>query len=236
MTLKISDITKFTLQDYPGKTACIIWFAGCNMKCKYCHNVEFFGQNNNFIEENDVLDFLKSRIDLFDGIVLSGGECTLEKDIYDFIVKIKNLGFKIKVDTNGLNIGTIKKLVDNNLVDFFALDFKAPKNKFNIITQVSEKLYKNFEKTLSYLISKLLDNKIDMEIRTTVHTDLLQENDINEIIKLIDLLKYNKTYYIQNFRNDNKKTLSNLENQKYIINREKIIKPINFTIGYRNFF
>lgn len=236
MTLKISDITKFTLQDYPGKTACILWFAGCNMKCKYCHNVEFFDQNNNFVEENDVLDFLKSRIDLFDGVVLSGGECTLEKDIYNFIRKIKELGFKIKVDTNGLNTEIIKNLTENNLVDFFALDFKAIRNKFNLITQIPEKLYKNFEETLNFLISKLLDNKIDLEIRTTVHTDLLQENDINEIIRLLDSLRYSRIYYIQNFRNDNKTTLSNLKSQKYIISREKIIEPINFTIGYRNFF
>lgn len=234
--LKISDITKFTLQDYPNNTACIIWFAGCNMRCKFCHNTEFLNQNNNFLTEDSIISFLKKRVGLFDGVVLSGGECTINDEIYDFIKKIKELGFKIKIDTNGLNFNIVKNLIDNKLIDFVALDFKAPIHKFTTVTQINEIDYYKFEKTLIFLVKQNNQHNIDLEIRTTVHTTLLQENDINIIIEILDKLKYQQTYYIQNFRNDNKDTLINLDKQKFLINKNKIKQPLNFKIDYRNFF
>lgn len=234
--LKISDITKFTLQDYPNHTACIIWFAGCNMRCKYCHNAEFLEQNNNFLTEDYVISFLEKRIGLFDGVVLSGGECTICDEFVDLVKKIKKLGFKIKIDTNGLNYDIIENIVNNKLVDFIALDFKAPSNKFNNITQINNNLYDLFYKSLKFLIENNNKNSIDLEIRTTVHTELLQENDINNIIDILDNLKYSKMYYIQNFRNDNKETLVKLDSQKYLIDKNKIKNPLNFKIDYRNFF
>lgn len=237
--LKISDITKFTLQDYPNKTACIIWFLGCNMRCKFCHNVEFLksnSHNNNFLKAEDILDFLRKRVGLFDGVVLSGGECTLDRDIIDFIKAIRNLGFEIKIDTNGLNFDFVMELVEMDLLNFVALDFKAPKYKFNSVTQISEEFYEDFEKTLKFLIGSYKNRKLGFEIRTTVHSDLLQEDDINEIISILDMLEYEETYYIQNFRNDNKLTLANLGKQKYLLNRDKIVEPKNFRVEYRNFF
>ena len=234
--LKISDITKFTLQDYPDNTACIVWFSGCNMRCQYCHNAEFLEQNDNFLKKEDVFNFLKKRIGLFDGIVLSGGECTLSDDFIDFVKEIKKLDFKVKIDTNGLNYNIVKELVDNKHIDFVALDFKAPFDKFTKITQINANLYSNFNKTLNYLIDNNNRNNINLEIRTTVHTSLLQENDINGIINILDNLNYSKTYYIQNFRNDNKRTLIDLGPQPYILDKTKIRTPKNFKVDYRNFF
>ncbi|MDR2778484.1 MAG: anaerobic ribonucleoside-triphosphate reductase activating protein, partial [Rickettsiales bacterium] len=121
---RIADITKFTLQDYPGKIACIVWFAGCNMRCRYCHNVELLERKDGFLSEKDVLEFLETKIGLIDGVVLSGGECTLERELYGFAVEIKKLGFLLKIDTNGLNPNMIVSLMENNLADFIALDFK----------------------------------------------------------------------------------------------------------------
>lgn len=192
--------------------------------------------NNNFITEAEVLEFLKKRVNLFDGVVLSGGECTSCTELYNFIEKIKKLNFKIKIDTNGLNYNIIHNIVKNKLIDFIALDFKAPKNKFTDVTQIKEELYNNFKKTLNFLIEENNKNNLELEIRTTVHTNLLQENDINIIIDTLDNLYYKKTYFIQNFRNDNKSTLVNLGNQKYILNKDLIKKPLNFKIDYRNFF
>ena len=236
MTLKISDITKFTLQDFPNHTACIVWFAGCNMRCKYCHNAEFLEQNHNFLKEEDVFSLLKKRVGLFDGVVLSGGECTLSTDLVSFIDNIKKLGFKVKIDTNGLNFDVVKKLVSEKYVDFVALDFKALFDKFSTVTQISSAMYGNFDKTLNYLIEENNNGNINLEIRTTVHTSLLQENDINRIIDRLDDLNYKQEYFIQNFRNDNKKTLVDLGDQPYILDKTKIKQPRNFTIGYRNFF
>ena len=227
--LTIVDITKFTFQDFPEHTACIVWFAGCNFRCPYCHNPEFITGNLQKIDEQKILDFLKSRIGLLDGVVLSGGECCLFDDVYDFIKKIKEMGFLVKIDTNGTNTKLIKKLVNDKMIDFVALDYKAPKEKFKSIAGIDG--FDKFDETLKFLIQ----SNIDMEIRTTVHTKLLNEDDINNIILDLENKGYNKTYHIQNFRNDNKSTLSNIGDQDRILNKE-LIKSSKIKVFFRNFF
>ena len=227
--LPIVDITKFTFQDFPEHTACIIWFAGCNFRCPYCHNPEFITGNLQKIDEQKILDFLKSRIGLLDGVVLSGGECCLFDDVYDFIKKIKEMGFLVKIDTNGTNAKLIKKLVNNKMIDFVALDYKAPKEKFKSIAGIDG--FDKFDETLKFLIQ----SNIDMEIRTTVHTKLLNEDDVNNIILDLENKGYNKTYHIQNFRNDNKSTLGNIGDQDRILNKE-LIKSSKIKVFFRNFF
>ena len=227
--LPITDITNFTFQDYPEHTACIIWCAGCNFRCPYCHNPEFIEGEHKYIEENKVIDFLQSRIGLLEGVVFSGGECTLSNNLYSFAKKVKDMGFLVKIDTNGTNFELVKKIIEDNILDFVALDYKAPKEKFKIFSK--QNIFTSFENTLQYLI----DNNINMEIRTTIHTDLLNEEDINSIIEDLDKKGYNKTYYIQNFRNDNKRTLGNLPEQTRILNKDLIIQK-SFNIEYRNFF
>ncbi len=236
--LKIADITKFTLQDYPNHTACVIWIENCNMRCKYCHNAEFVNvkSNSEYFSEEQILNFLQKRIGLFDGVVFSGGECTLSKDLELLIKKVKDLGFKVKIDTNGLNFDIVNNLVKNSLVDYIALDFKAPKIKFEFVTQIDNKFYDIFEKTLKYLIESNNQNLIDLEIRTTVHTDLLEEYDINNIIDILDNLNYKQIYYIQNFRNDSKEILTNLGNQSRLLDKNMIKNPKTFKVDYRNFF
>ena len=227
--LQIVDITKFSFQDFPGYTSCIIWFAGCNFRCPYCHNPEFIINNNKILSEDKVFSFLEERKGLLDGVVLSGGECTLSNELYEFINKIKKMGFLIKIDTNGTNFDLIKRLVDDKLLDFIALDYKAPKNKFQSITGIDK--FEDFQKTLNYLIA----SSIDMEIRTTVHTKLLDENDINNIIQDLEDRNYKKSYHIQNFRDDNKSTLGNIKEQQRILNKDLITKR-SFEITFRNFF
>lgn len=227
--LPIVDITKFTFQDFPEHTACIIWFAGCNFRCPYCHNPEFITGNLQKIDEQKILDFLKSRIGLLDGVVLSGGECCLFDDVYDFIKKIKEMGFLVKIDTNGTNAKLIKKLVNDKMIDFVALDYKAPKEKFKSIAGIDG--FDKFDEALKFLIQ----SNIDMEIRTTVHTKLLNEDDVNNIILDLENKGYNKTYHIQNFRNDNKSTLGNIGDQDRILNKE-LIKSSKIKVFFRNFF
>ncbi len=227
--LPIVDITKFTFQDFPEHTACIVWFAGCNFRCPYCHNPEFITGNLQKIDEQKILDFLKSRIGLLDGVVLSGGECCLFDDVYDFVKKIKEMGFLVKIDTNGTNTKLIKKLVNDKMIDFVALDYKAPKEKFKSIAGID--VFDKFDETLKFLIQ----SNIDMEIRTTVHTKLLNEDDVNNIILDLENKGYNKTYHIQNFRNDNKSTLSNIGDQDRILNKE-LIKSSKIKVFFRNFF
>jgi len=186
------DITPFTALDYPDHLATIFWFAKCNIRCVYCYNRDIvFGEGK--ISEEEALAFLDSRVGLLEGVVLSGGEATLYNDLVAFCKKIKQLKFKIKLDTNGLKPETVQELVENKLVDYIALDYKAPKEKYFEITK--DKHFDSFSKTLNFLIQK----QFPFEVRTTVHSDLLRVEEINRIIK--DLFKrgYRGTYYLQPF-------------------------------------
>ena len=230
--LKITDITKFTLQDYPNKTACIIWLDGCNMQCKYCHNFDIINTKK-FLNEDDIYKFLESRVDLLEGVVFSGGEATLSGDnLLVFMRKIKkNLTFKIKIDTNGLNLNFLEKALKEGLLDFVALDFKANENNFKAVTNNDK--YGIFLETLQFLIEKYNNNEVNMEVRTTVHTDLLQENNINEIITILEKLNYSGDYFIQNYRDDGE--VINMPKQAFLIDKNKI-KATEININYRNFF
>jgi pyruvate formate lyase activating enzyme len=157
----------------------------------YCYNdIIVYTKKGNYTQ-NDVLEFLKTRKGLLDAVVLSGGEATIH-NLIPFCIEIRKMGFKIKLDTNATNLPQIKKLIDLNLLDYIAIDFKAPSYKFKKIVGVD--MYDNTIKTIQYLI------KIDFnfELRTTINKSLLDENDINELIKTISNLGYKKTYNIQN--------------------------------------
>lgn len=202
----IYSITPFTLLDYPDKTACILWFAGCNMRCLYCYNPDIvLGKGKLSFQE--ALKFLKTRVNLLDGVVLSGGECTSHKSIIKLIIEIKKMGLLIKVDTNGSNPDMIKFLLKEKLIDYVALDFKAPIDKFKSIT--NSDLYSSFISSLKLLIS----SAIPYEVRTTIHSTLLAQNDIQHMIDVLEEFNYKGVYYIQNFVN-NTKTLAELENSK----------------------
>ena len=146
----ISYITPFTLLDYPHHSACILWYAGCNMRCLYCYNPEIvFGKGT--IEFSEVLSFLKTRIGLLDAVVFSGGECMIHKNITAQIKQIKALGFAVKIDTNGSKPEVLNHLIEENIVDYIALDFKAVPDKYEHITKSN--LYKPFLDTLKILIN-----------------------------------------------------------------------------------
>jgi len=224
--LGIYSFQKFSSLDFPNRLSAIIWFSGCNMRCPYCYNKDVvFGEKR--IEEDEVLEFLKKRIGLLDGVVFTGGEATLYPNLINFAKKIKNLGFEIKLDTNGINFEIIKELVENKFVDYIALDFKAPFKKFEKITK--NKYFDKFEKTLDFLIN----SDIEFEVRTTVHTDLLDENDINEIIETLYNKGYKNTYYLQNFFDTDKETIGNIKPQKRVLDISKINNKI--PLSFRNF-
>ncbi len=162
------------------------------MRCSYCYNANIV-RGEGILNNQKVFDFLKSRVGKLDAVVLSGGECTLNPDILEICEEIKELGFKIKIDTNGLNPDILRDLVDFSLVDFIALDYKAPAKKFKNITKNDS--IEKFYKTLDMLI----DKKFPFEVRTTVHSTLLDEDDINLIILDLNQRKYEGTYYLQNY-------------------------------------
>jgi len=214
VSVPIYSLTPFTLLDYPHKSACILWFAGCNMRCLYCYNPEIvLGKGSLSFEK--ILSFLHSRKNLLDAVVFSGGECVLHKNILPLIAEVKKMGFLVKIDTNGSSPDTMQKLLDQNQIDYIALDYKSPKSKFQSITQSD--LYDSFEKTLDLI----LKTKVPFEVRTTYHSDLLSEEDLREMVGFLESKNYAGNYYIQYFKN-NVETLSKLDRSDNRIDCEKL--------------
>jgi len=188
----IHSITKFTTLDYPKHLACIFWFAKCNMACPYCYNPRIVREHGS-ISTNEALSFLQSRQGRLEGVVLSGGECTLYPDLARFCTQIKGLGYKIKIDTNGSNPTLLKELIACHLVDYIALDYKAPFLHYPTLTHY--KHAEHVEESLALLISF----DFSFEVRTTWHSDLLHVDNINTIINDLHTKGYKGTYYLQHY-------------------------------------
>ena len=218
----IYSITKFTTLDFPNHLASIFWFAKCNMACPYCYNPQIVREAGTLSEE-EALNFLKTRQGRLEGVVLSGGECTLYPRLEQFCEAIKALGYKIKIDTNGSNPDRLKALISKDLIDYVALDYKAPKSSFTMLTH-----YRHFEHVEESL-NLLIKSSIPFEVRTTLHSDLLTPNDINTIIQNLQEKGYSGTYYIQRYLHVDE-TLGNIKNPLNIFDENQILKiiPIQF--------
>jgi len=194
----IAGLQKLTLVDYPEKLACTVFLAGCNFRCPWCYNPELVLpekiKNNSQITKKDFFDFLKFRMNLLDGVVICGGEPTLNKDLPIFCKKIKEMGYLIKLDTNGSNPEMIKNLIDEKLIDYIAMDVKAPKEKYKEATGA-----KNDIKQIQKSIDILKKRGVNYEFRTTMIPKLLSKRDIVEIAQWIGPAK---KYCLQNFQKE----------------------------------
>jgi len=228
--LPIFSVTPFTMLDFPDRTACIVWFSGCNMRCGYCHNPQIVkGKGRGTVEE--VMAFLHKRQPLLDGVVLSGGEASAYPGLPDFIKKVKKLGYDVKLDTNGLRPDIIEDFLKQDFLDYIALDYKAPPEKFKKVTGVDK--WSFFNQTLDLLCAQ---NKVPFEVRTTVHTGLMNEDDVNLIINDLDHRGYKQDYFVQNFCSDNERpTLGMLPDQNRVLDIDSLQKPKSFQMQFRNF-
>ena len=184
--MKIGFIQKTTLIDYPGKVAATIFTSGCNFRCRFCYNKDLVEGTVEEISEKEVFDFLESRKGLLEAIVICGGEPTVHSDLPEFISKIKDLGFLVKLDTNGTNIDVLRKSID--LVDYIAMDVKAPKAKYKEIVGIDYDVQES--------IDLIKNSNVDYEFRTTLVPGLVEKKEIMGIVKWISPAK---RYIIQNF-------------------------------------
>ncbi|MCX6803853.1 MAG: anaerobic ribonucleoside-triphosphate reductase activating protein [Candidatus Diapherotrites archaeon] len=195
----IGALQKTTLVDFPNKVACIVFLVNCNFKCKFCYNREltshkFFKKSKReLIDEKDFFNFIESKKKMLDGVVITGGEPTLSPGLTSFLRKIKSLGFAIKLDTNGTNPGILKKLFAERLVDYVAMDFKAPFEKYPKITQSEI----SSEKILGS-IDLIKTSGVAHEFRTTLYPLLT----INDLLEMAKVLKGEK-WFLQNFQPEN---------------------------------
>ena len=192
----ISGFSKLTLLDYPGTVSCEIFTQGCNLRCPFCQNSSLISMNRSFenndeIEEEEVLAFLEKRKKVLDGIVITGGEPTMQKDLVSFIKKVKAIGYKVKLDTNGFRPNVLKELLDNNLVDYVAMDIKNSFEKYDMACGMKNLVIDNVKKS----IELLKNSHIDHEFRTTIVKEYHTKEDI---LKILDVIG-NSKYYLQNF-------------------------------------
>ena len=181
--MRIGGFQKFSLIDYPGKICAIVFTQGCNFRCPYCHNPELvkpslFGKT---IPEEEIFSFLEKRKGKLDAVEITGGEPTLQKDLVDFIRRIKEIGYLVKLDTNGSNPEILLEIINHGLVDYIAMDIKAPLEKYKeVIHSVI-----NPEK-IKRSIRTIMSSNIRYEFRTTVVKSQLSKEDIINIGKLIE--------------------------------------------------
>ena len=231
--IKIGGLQKTTFIDFPGRIAATVFLVGCNFKCPWCYSSELVLpekiKSQPEISEKDFFKFLRSRRELLEGVVICGGEPTVNQDLPDFIKKIRKMGFSIKLDTNGSNPQMLKNLIDEKLIDYVAMDIKGPKEKYSEFTGKKADI-----KKIQKSIDILKGGKVDYEFRSTIVPSLHTKEDIINMAKWI---KGAKRYYLQNFRPE--KTIDySFEKVKpysreFLLEIQKIISPFFETCQLR---
>ena len=194
--MQIAGLQKLTLIDYPDKLACTIFLFGCNFRCGFCHNPELVlsDKPKKEYKEKEILDFLKQRKKYLDAVCITGGEPLVNSDLPELLKKIKELGFLIKMDTNGSNPNELKKLIDKKLINYIAMDIKADKDNYNVLAGVKVDINR-IEESMKIIIN----SGLNYEFRTTVIKGYHNPEKLKKIGKWINSFGNAKKYVIQNF-------------------------------------
>jgi pyruvate formate lyase activating enzyme len=192
--MRIGGIQKLSLIDYPQKLAAVLFTQGCSFRCQFCHNPslvkpELFDKN---ISEEEIFHFLEKRKKQLEAVVISGGEPTLQQDLISFIQKIKNFGYLIKLDTSGINPDILQELTQKKLIDYIAMDIKAPFNQYSLITHVPCNM-----ESIQKSIQLLIHGTIPYEFRTTLVPSL---HTLEDIVSMAQMIKNAKLYILQTFQ------------------------------------
>ncbi len=221
--MKIGGFQKLTLLDFPEKTACTVFTAGCNLRCPFCHNAGLVTRpNEDEYSEDEILAFLKGRKGKLDGVCITGGEPLLQKDIEEFISKIKAEGYLVKLDTNGCFPEKLKSLISKGLVDYVAMDIKNSFDRYGETVGIE-----NFDTApIKESIKILTESGIPFEFRTTVVKEFHNNQSFEEIGNRID---ENVNYFLQKFKDSGDLIGENLsspteeEMQNYLKTLQKYI-------------
>lgn len=195
--MRIAGIQKLTLLDFPGHIAATVFTPGCDMRCPFCHNSELVNDSENLeYYPNEVLDFLKTRVGKLDGVAITGGEPLMQDGIRDFIKDIKDMGMKVKLDTNGTFPDKLKSLMNEGLLDYVAMDIKNCPGSWaktaGLLGDAAEILFKKTLQSMELLKS----GNVEFEFRTTVVRELHSEEDMEKLAQFIGPVEH---YFIQKF-------------------------------------
>lgn len=188
--MKIGGLIKFTLIDFPGRPAAVVFTQGCNFRCRYCHNPELVYPHM-FAEPvamEEIYSFLKRRQGTLEGVVVSGGEPTLHEDLPSFMADLKAMGYATKLDTNGTRPDMLRELLDKKLLDYIAMDIKAPLEKYSLITGVDFN-----PEVLKQSMDLIRQSGLEYEFRTTYDKEVLTDADISTITQRLN----GKNYRVQ---------------------------------------
>ena len=190
----VHGLTKLTVVDYPGKVACIVFTGGCNFRCPYCHNGGLVLHPEEYpqVPEDEIFDFLKKRMNILDGVVISGGEPTLQKDLPEFARKVKELGYLVKLDTNGTNPEMLKSMVEEGIVDYVAMDVKNSLERYGETIGRPGFDLSGVEASMDYL----MEGHVEYEFRTTMTREHHNEKSFADIASRISGCSQ---YYLQNY-------------------------------------
>lgn len=211
--MEISGLVKTSLIDYPGKVAAVVFTQGCNFRCGFCHNPELIPFGKGTISQESVLNFLKTRNKLLEAVVITGGEPILQNDLTEFIEPIKEQGYFVKLDSNGSNPNRLKKLIDQSLIDYVAMDIKGPLKDYSKIT--GNKNNKFVQKSIDIL----KNSPIEYEFRTTI---VPYYHTISSIRLIGELIKGAPLFTLQNFRSA--KTLDPKLSEEKSFSQQELLK------------
>ena len=205
--MEILGLEKMSMVDFKDKICATIFAGGCNFRCPFCHNSGLVEKKYDRIDENEIFSYLESRKNLLDGVVISGGEPTLQKDLARFAKKVKDMGFLVKLDTNGTNPDCLENLFKEKLIDYVAMDIKNNFENYSTIAGVQNAAVENIKKSLKLL----KEYGVEYELRTTLIKEFHTENNIEKLGKD---LKGEKILYLQKFKNSDgvfNKTLNEVQ-------------------------
>lgn len=195
--MKIAGLQKVTLLDYPGLVACTVFTPTCNFRCPWCHNPGLVNriEKDSFLRLDDFFDYLQKRKGILDGVCVTGGEPTLQEGLEEFLKQIKELGYKVKLDTNGYNPKRVEKIIADGLVDYVAMDVKNSLEAYSETVGIASERFDSSK--ILQTISLLKEDKVEYEFRTTLIKPLHDEKRIRE---MVPLLKGARKYFLQDFK------------------------------------
>jgi pyruvate formate lyase activating enzyme len=200
--MKILGLQKQSLIEYPGRISAVVFLGGCNLRCQYCYLPHLVLpeeiERQKEISQKEIFSFLKERRNFLEAVAITGGEPTLNRDLPNFIKKIKKFGYLVELETNGTNPKILKYLIEKKLIDYVATDIKHRLDNFEKYKEITgwvltKEMFENIKKSVKILLS----GKVDYELRTTIIKEFHKKEDILEICKEIQGAK---VYYLQNYQ------------------------------------